>query len=151
MVVRRIMISSLKKCWQNTKTMPFVLRSFCQGGMVAGPVLATFVVVPITNWNVNGVEMTYRQVWSSGAGLFALLFTGLLSISAWGMAAKLAWSRWASVLAPLLPIAAFPQAMIGDLNMLLLNAAITSATAYFCLFQLKSVTRYFQVNENPRA
>jgi hypothetical protein len=133
------------KIWRNTSGMPFLLRIWCQGGMIAGPILLFFVLFPVTDWTVNGREMSYREFWSSGAGATAATFVGLFTVGAWGMAARIPASRWALVLSPLLPLAFMPAFMVGttSLSTLLLGQAITAAIVYWCLFRLNAVRQYF--------
>jgi hypothetical protein len=122
--------------------MPLLLRVLCQGGMVAGPLLLLFLIVPVAPWTVNGRPMSYAEFWVSGAGLSAALFVGLICLGTWGMAARKSWTRWALVSAPILPIVPFPKSMVPDLGLVLLNGALTGAVIYVCLFHIKSVRKY---------
>src|SRR5438309_1795592 len=62
-------LAIVKRWWRNTKDLPFPLDMLCQGAMVAGPVLLVFLVLPIVEWTVNGRQMSYAELWKSGAGL----------------------------------------------------------------------------------
>ena len=138
------MILQLRTYWRNTNEMPFVLRRLCQGGMVACPILLFFLILPISDWTVNGQQMSYSELWRSGAGASILAFVGLGTIGCWGMAARKAWSRWALVLVPLLPTAIFPRSLMSDLGVTLIYGFLTGAIIYFCLFRLKAVRYYFE-------
>ena len=96
-------LAIVKRWWRNTKDLPFPLDMLCQGAMVAGPVLFVFLVLPIVEWTVNGRQMSYAELWKSGAGLAFGLFLFLLMIGAWGLAARNLRSRWALVAAPTAP------------------------------------------------
>ena len=81
-------MQALVALWRNTKEMPALLRMFCQGAMVAPPLLAVVLLVPLTNWNVNGREVHYSELWSSGAGLTMLVLLLMVSAGSWGLAAR---------------------------------------------------------------
>jgi hypothetical protein len=144
-------MSSLKRFWNNTKDLPFGIRHLCQGGMIAAPLLALLLVVPIGDWTVNERDVTYQELWASGAGSAFLAFTLLGSVGSWGMAARSPATRWAFVLMPSLPflVAAlhpsswFTQEALSTASMPL-SALATSAAIYVCLFHLPSMRRYFQ-------
>ena len=138
----------LRAYWRNTKDMPSLMGTLCQGGMVAGPILFIFVVLPIADWTVNGREMTYSEFWGSGAGIWAVLFVGLVTGGMWGMAARKPSSRWALVLAPVLPVAfTLPfsewRAMVPLEPIFALELLVIVALLYVCLFHIPSVQRYF--------
>ena len=134
--------------WRNSKEMPFLLRMLCQGGMIAGPLLLLFLIVPVAPWTVNGKAVSYAELWGSGAGVSAALFIGLITLGTWGMAARKSWTRWALVLAPILPVVPFPKSMLPDLGLLLLNSALTGAVIYVCLFHIKSVRQYLRAGQS---
>lgn len=138
------MVQRLLVYWRNAKEMPTVLSLLCRGGMVAGPVLLFFLLVPIQDWNVNGQPMSYGELWRSGAGVSAATFVGLVTAGTWGMAARRTWSRWALVAAPVLPIIFFPKALVPDLGFVIANGVVTAAVVYGCLFRLQSVREYLQ-------
>src|SRR4051812_36854326 len=96
-------MKTIRGCWRNTKEMPFLLRILCQGGMVAGPLLLVTLVVPAGNWKFNGHQMSYPELWRSGTGIIQLIFLGLVTLGTWGIAARKPSSRWALVVAPILP------------------------------------------------
>jgi hypothetical protein len=81
-------LAIVKRWWRNTKELPFPLDMLCQGAMVAGPILLVFLVLPIVEWTINGRQMSYAELWKSGAGLAFGLFLFLLMIGAWGLAAQ---------------------------------------------------------------
>src|SRR5437016_12448917 len=90
----------------STVDLPFPLDMLCQGAMVAGPALLVFLVLPIVEWTVNGRQMSYAELWKSGAGLAFGLFLFLLMIGAWGLAARNRTSPWVLVAAPAPPYVA---------------------------------------------
>jgi hypothetical protein len=118
--------------------------------MIVNPLLIFFLVLPIFNWNINGREVSYQELWISGAGWVLFIVTVLGSLGAWGMAARFPITRWACVLMPTLPIlvaALYPsswfiQELFADV-LTPLSALITSVVIYACLFHLPSVRRYF--------
>jgi hypothetical protein len=119
--------------------------------MVAAPLLALLLVVPIGSWHVNQRVVTYQELWASGAGLAFLAFTVLGSVGSWGMAAKSPATRWAFVLmpcAPLLIAALHPSSWFTQDALAApatsVSALATSAVIYACLFHLASMRRYFQ-------
>ena len=140
---------SLSALWTNTKSMPALLRMFCQGGMVAPPILIALLVLPVMDWTVNGKQVSYVELWSSGAGLSMLLFMVTATAGAWGLAARARWARWAWVatpVAPLLVLAAYPSTwftkeVVLDTSVWL-GALATAAIIFACLYWLPAVRRY---------
>jgi hypothetical protein len=140
---------SFRALWRNTNAMPQLLRMFCQGGMVAPPILALLLAVPIMDWTVNGRRVQYAELWSSGAGLSMLVFTVMATVGAWGLAARAPWSRWLWVATPLSPVliaAAYPstwftQEVSGNLSVWASSAA-TAIAIFFCLFLIPAVKCY---------
>src|SRR5713101_6495150 len=61
-------LAIVKRWWRNTNDLPFPLDMLCQGAMVAVPILFVFVVLPIVDWTINGRQMSYAELWKSGAG-----------------------------------------------------------------------------------
>jgi hypothetical protein len=80
--------------------MPFLLRTFCEGAMVAAPILLVFLLLPITDWQINGRPMAYAELWSSGQGVAIAAFLVLGGVGAWGLAARVHASRWLLVSLP---------------------------------------------------
>ena len=142
------MIARLKKYWGNTKEMPFLLGMFCQGGMVAAPILLLSIFLPGQEWDVNGHPMEFAKFWRSGAATSALFLAGLGTIGAWGLAARKPWSRWAWVAAPVLPLITFPRELVPDLAMAVLSGRVSAAIIYVCLFRLGSVRAYLNSGAN---
>jgi hypothetical protein len=130
--------------------MPMLLRMFCQGTMVAPPILAAFLVLPITDWTVNERSVSYSELWQSGAGLVMLASMSLATAGAWGSAARAAWARWVWVATPMipLPIAAaqprtwFTEKVITD-SSIWVSAFVASALIAAGLFMVPSVQAYF--------
>jgi hypothetical protein len=149
--VRRTPMASLKvvrDLWHNTHEMPWLVRMLCQGAMTAAPILGAVTLVPGIDWNVDGRDMTYREVWSSGVGASILVSMLLVTIGGWGAAARAPNSRWALVLFPV--IMAAPMALVrgapggSSPGVVLGSVCITAAVLYVCLFRLSSVRRYFE-------
>jgi hypothetical protein len=142
------MISSILILWRNTKEMPEILRMFCQGAMVAPPILAVFVVFPFSDWTVNGRQVPYRELWASGAALTMLVFLLTATAGAWGLAARASWARWAWAAAPvasLLVAVMFPRTWFTEETRsvwLWLNVLGTSVLIYCCMFMIPAVRDY---------
>jgi hypothetical protein len=142
-------LAIVKGWWMNTKDLPIPLDMLCQGAMVAGPVLLLFVVLPIVDWTINGRQMSYAELWKSGAGLAFGLFLFLIMVGAWGLAARNLRSRWALVAAPSAPyIASVPFLSSGllsaeDVWFGILGGLVMAAITYACLFHWPAVRRYF--------
>ncbi len=142
-------LATVKGWWRNTKDLPFPLDMLCQGAMVTGPIMLVFLVLPIVDWTINGRQMSYAELWKSGAGLAFGLFLFLIMIGAWGLAARNLRSRWALVAAPTAPyIASLPFLNSGLLSMEdawfgILGGLVMAAITYACLFHLPAVRRYF--------
>jgi hypothetical protein len=128
--------------------MPYLLRMLCQGGMVAGPLLFISTLVPMGIGSFNGKPMTYAELWSSGAAASAAIFTLMVTVGCWGLAARALRSRWALVLSPLVPY--IPLAILSPTSfgvpasVLLLEGGVGAALIYVCLFRLRSVRRYLE-------
>jgi hypothetical protein len=142
-------LAIIKERWRNTKDLPFPLDMLCQGAMVVSPILFMFLVLPIVDWTINGRQISYAELWRSGAGLAFGLFLFLIIIGAWGLAARNLRSRWALVAAPTAPyIASVPFLNSGllsteDVWFGILGGLLMAAIAYACLFHLPAVRRYF--------
>lgn len=145
----------VRRWWTNTKELPFPLDMLCQGAMIAGPVLLVFLVLPIVDWTLEGRQMSYVELWSSGAGPAFTVFVVLLTIGAWGLAARNLVSRWALVAAPPAPyVASVPFLNSGllsteDVRFGILGGVLMAAIAYACLFHLPAVRRYFAGGGEP--
>jgi hypothetical protein len=143
-------MTSVLSLWRSTKQMPVLFRMFCQGGMLALPILAILLSLPVTNWTVNGRSVTYEELWQSGAGLTMLAFMLVGAAGAWGSAARAAWARWAWVATPVVPLlvaAAQPRTWFTDAAVangsVWLSAFATSALIAAGLFLVPSVRAYF--------
>ena len=140
---------SFRALMANTKAMPQLLRMFCQGAMVAPPILILLLVLPLMEWTVNGRQVSYSELWSSGAGLTMLVFMLIATAGAWGLAARASWSRWAWVATPVAPVLVaavhptswFTQEVTGDVSVWAGSFA-TSAIIYACLFLIPAVKNY---------
>jgi hypothetical protein len=142
-------LAIVKGWWTNTKDLPFPLDMLCQGAMVAGPILLLFLALPIVDWTINGRQMSYAELWKSGAGLAFGLFLFLIMIGAWGLAARNLRSRWALVTAPTAPyIVSLPFLSYGllsteDVWFGIFGGLVIAAITYACLFHLPALRRYF--------
>jgi len=143
------LLPSVREWWRNTKNLPFPLDMLCQGAMVAGPVLLVILALPIVDWTTGDLAMSYAELWKSGAGIAFGLFLLLITIGAWGLAARKRASRWALVAAPPAPyVASMPFLNSGlltaeDIRYGILGGVLVAAVLYACLFHLPSVRRYF--------
>jgi len=142
---------SIVAVWKNTKDMPQILRMLCQGAMVAPPILALLLVLPVTEWQINGRQVSYKELWSSGAGPVMFVFMATAAIGGWGLASRKAWARWlwvATPVAPLLLAAALPSTWFTREataeRSTWLGALATSAFIFAGLFLAPSVRRYVQ-------
>lgn len=139
-------IERAHRYWQNTKSMPFLLRMLSQGAMIAAPLLLLLLVLPITEWDINGRTMSYAELWSSGAGPLIAITLVLVAAGTWGLAARSRASRWVLVFSPLVPyfilavIPASPSESIMTDGVV--SVVATSAVLYYCLFRLESVREY---------
>jgi hypothetical protein len=59
--------------WQNFKEMPFLLK-FLTFHSACCIFLFIFSVVPISDYFINGVEVSYSEWWGSGVGLVTTIF-----------------------------------------------------------------------------
>jgi hypothetical protein len=141
------MVSRLITYWRNTDDMPAFVRLLCKGGMVAGPFLLVALFIPDGDRRVNDEVMSYSEFWASGAGASALLFVGLVTAGSWGMAARAHWSRWALVLAQLIPLVPFPKLLLPSLPLSITLCAISAAIVYLCLFHIPSIRAYMEATK----
>ena len=150
------LLSSLSEWWSNTGQMPSVVRILCQGAMVASPLLLLFLILPVADWTVDGQQMSYRELWSSGAGAAFGICLFLVMVGAWGLAARNSLSRWALVLAPLAPYAVL--LIFGEASWLskidirfgILSGIVTAVVLYACLFHLSGVRNYLSGGGDER-
>jgi hypothetical protein len=149
-------LAIIRGWWRNTKDLPFPLDMLCQGAMVVAPILFVFVALPIVDWTINGRQMSYAELWKSGAGLAFGLFLFLVMMGSWGLAARNPRSRWALVAAPSAPyVASIPFLNSGllsteDVLFGILGGLAMAAIAYACLFRLPAVRRYFAGGRDAR-
>ena len=141
-----VIAERMATCWRNTKSMPFLLRLLIQGAMVATPILLLFLVLPITEWEMNGRTVSYTELWSSGEGPALAVSLALAGAGAWGLAARAAASRWLLVFSPVAPyivLAIFPASALAPVTLdVIVSGALTAAVFYFCLFRLRAVRAY---------
>lgn len=141
-------VIAVRRAWQNTKDMPFLLRMYCQGAMVVAPLLLFFLVLPLFDWNVNNRPLSYTELWSSGAGMASSLCLALAGLGGWGLAFRSSVARWAWVAAPSAPLLALPffpaSPQLSGLRdgSLVAGALFTSVAVYAVLFHIPAVRRY---------
>jgi hypothetical protein len=63
-------LTTIQAWWNNTRELPLLIRALCQGGMVAGPMMFTFLALPIVEWTIDGRRMSYRELWVTGPALY---------------------------------------------------------------------------------
>jgi hypothetical protein len=139
------------QAWRNTKAMPTILRVLCQGGMVVPPLLLVFLLFPLSGWEVNGREVSYVELWHSGAALVIASSMLLVATGAWGSAARLGWARWLLVAAPIVPLilaTVHPRAWFTEQavsgSSAWLSAVFASALIFIGLFLVPSVRAYYR-------
>lgn len=137
---------SLRTYWQNTKGLPFPLRSLIQGAMVAAPLLLLFLAAPGTEWEIDGRFVSYAELWSSGDGAAIATFLTLGGGGAWGLAARSSVSRWLLVISPVAPyvvLAIFPASSANQISFfVVVSAILTAAVFYVGLFRIAAVSDY---------
>ena len=151
------MKSKLAHLIKNMMELPFVIRVFCNGGMVVCPLMLLFVLLPVFNCEVNGQEMTYRELWTSGTGVVIAFSLAMATAGSWGLAARKPWARWVLVFmepALLLTLALNPSTWMEQEGLtvgeLAVQTLLTSLCIYACLFHLPGMRRYYEA-ANPAA
>lgn len=136
-------------CWRNTKEMPFPLGMLCQGGMVVAPTFLILLAFPLVEWEVDGRNMSYAELWSSGEGAAIAASLALVSVGAWGLAVRNRISRWLLVLSPVVPYfilvispGAFTVSSEPIATEVIVGAVVTTIVIYVCLFHLPAVREY---------
>jgi hypothetical protein len=136
-------------CWKNTKEMPLLMRMLCQGAMIVAPAFLILLTLPLGEGEVDGHRMSYAELWSSGHGAPIASSLVLVSVGAWGLAARRRASRWLLVLSPVVPyfiLAIFPGAPTVASEPIatevIVGAAVTAIVFYVCLFHLPAVREY---------
>jgi hypothetical protein len=141
-------VALVRGAWQNTKDMPFLLRMYCQGAMVAAPLLLLFLSLPLFDWTVNDRPVPYAELWSSGAGMALSLLLALAGVGGWGLALRSSSARWAWVATPSVPLLALPlfpaSPLLSGLRdaSLIAGALLTSVAVYAVLFHTPAVRRH---------
>ncbi|HEV8327869.1 MAG TPA: hypothetical protein VGQ08_10320 [Nitrospiraceae bacterium] len=136
-------------CWRNTKEMPFLLRMLCQGAMVVAPAFLILLTLPLLEWEIDGHRMSYAELWSSGQGTAIAASLVLVSVGAWGLAARKRSSRWLLALSPVVPyfiLAIFPGAPTVSSEPIaieiIVSATVAAIVVYVCLFHSRAVCEY---------
>jgi hypothetical protein len=121
---------------------------FCGGAMLATPILLITILIPVLPFNVDGREVPYREMWSSGLAAVLGLFLMLGAAASWGLALRRPGARWAAVATPVAP---FVLAWLLPKSELL-SAYQQASTFWFtlpyaigiylCLFFIPAVKRY---------
>jgi hypothetical protein len=118
---------------------------FCQGTMVVAPAFLILLILPLGEWEVDGHRMSYAELWSSGQSPAIAACLVLLSVGAWGLAARNRASRWLLVLSPVVPyfvLAIFSGALTVSSESIaieIVESAAGAAMSYVCLFHLRAV------------
>jgi hypothetical protein len=139
----------IRDCWQNTKTMPWILRFLCQGCMVVAPLMLILLLLPWIEWSMDGQSVGYSERWSSPSGIALALALFLATTGSWGMAARIANSRWLIVASPSVPgliitLAASARNFRASIETSIwLEAVITSLILYGALFHVNAVRQFF--------
>jgi hypothetical protein len=148
------MISKLARLINNTKELPLVIRILCHGWMLVCPLMLLLLLQPLFNWEVNGQEMTYLELWTTDTVVGLAVSLAMMTAGSWGMAARKPWARWVLVFmqpALLLMLALYPSTWMAQegLNIadLALQTLIVSLCVYACLFHLPGMRRYYQAAE----
>jgi hypothetical protein len=140
-------VKGIKGYWKATNEMPPILRMPCQGGMVAGPIMAIAILIPFPEWKVNGKPMPYAEVWRSGIAPAMLVLSLLICFGMWGMGARNPAARWLLVAAAIAPL--LVQYCIApttpDIGLMAASAALSVAIIYGYLFHSPAVKRYLRV------
>ena len=140
--------TTIKSMWQNTKKMPFILGTYCQGVMLVTPLFLFCLVFPMFNWSINGKLVTYGELWSSGAGFVFGICFALAGIGGWGLAARWSFARWAWVAAPTFPILIGrlfpPSSLLSGIEevSVISSGVITSVVIYAALFHVPAINHY---------
>ncbi|MFZ6681882.1 hypothetical protein [Undibacterium sp. Tian12W] len=131
-----------------------MIRILCHGWMFVGPLMLLLLLQPLFNWEVNGQEMTYLELWTTDTVVGLAVFLAMGTAGCWGMAARKPWARWVLVFmqpALLLMLALYPSTWMAQegLNIadLALQTLIVSLCVYACLFHLPGMRRYYQAAE----
>jgi len=136
------LLGNLSASWGNTREMPLLMRVLCQGAMVVTPLLILALALPVTDWEVNGQTMTYRDLWTSGNGAMLAVCLGLYCYGAWGLAARRQASRWVLLAASVVPVIFIAASERSIPWLALANSAICGIAMYFCLFRLRAVRSF---------
>ena len=135
-------MSQVRKLWANTRSMPFILRSACQTGMIV-PFVLLLALLPGSEFVLGGRKLSYSEAWSFGlvpAGAVAL---SALLLGSWGLAARRPVARWLLVSAPALPtlvLAIFGVHPISASE--ILKVAALCVLFYLYLFHSDAVSRH---------
>lgn len=130
--------------WGNFKAMPFFMKLLAfHGAMFFIGALASFF--PIGGFSVGGQDVTYKEWWSSGAGIEFFLIAISIGIGAICLLKKVKYAR-IIYFGALLSI--FVSALISDPALLgradwLITLAIFLVLIYWYLFHKNTVRLYF--------
>jgi hypothetical protein len=117
---------------------------FCQGFMIVSPLMLALIALPIGDWNVNGQKLTYVEIWTSGYAPALAIACFLMTVGAWGAAARNRRSRWAIVLSGLVPyLVLFFGTLTGYDWFAVLGGAVMSFLLFLVLFRLPSIAAYY--------
>lgn len=145
------MISKLTPLLKTARELPFGVNILCHGGMVLAPLFVLALILPLSDWEVNGQLMSYHDLWRSGVGPVFSGFFFILGLGCWGMAARKRWARWVLVImmpASFLIMALFPYtrawlAECGTID-LVFGFLFYPTFFYALLFHLPGMRRHYQ-------
>jgi len=140
-----LLFSNLREYWTNTRELPLVVRMLCRAGMLVAPFFLVMLILP-TEWAVDGRQMSSAELWRSGQAIAVALPLLLYGTSAWGLAARQAWSRRVLVAAPPLSCLAMilsPATRVDVAVPDVLEATGLAVVIYIGLFHVKAVKMFF--------
>ncbi len=142
-------LGDLGTYWRNTRSMPSLVRMFCQGSMLVPPIFVVLAAWPISDWSVNGKNLTYSEFWASGPAPTIASGLILVTIGAWGAAARNSRSRWAILFSVPVPyLVAFSFDYLTSYSsgydwFDLIGSVIMTFLLYLVFFRLEPVVNWY--------
>ena len=127
--------------------MPLILRIISILFIFFGILSILLILLPIKGMNVNGVDMTYSELWNSGEALKFLFIDFCLLIVGIGFYQAKNWARYlvGFYFLILIPLLIFLNTDNSIFPMLIMSLPII-----WYLFKKKSVVEYFEKNRGYR-
>jgi hypothetical protein len=128
--------------------MPLIMGLLCGLAMLSTPIFLLALLMPMVSFNIDGHEVTFREMWKSGLGLTLVSSLLLGGVASWGLALRWPAARWlavASTIAPVAVAALFPRSEMLSVYQQSSAIFLTLPNAigmYLCLFYIPSVRRY---------